>query len=215
MKRIFAWGLPLCLCLIANGCATIGGAPKRPYTQDYAKNLSANESMKRLLGEGLTDQERDKHLFNALSVVDLRYNEFREALASERKHTSSIADAATLAMTVASSLTNSKGVKEHYLQGIALLTGGMNIYDKDYLQSQTITALIAQMDANRKSRMVEILKSIGNSIDRYPGPAAYNDVLLYYQEGTVLGAIMGIQRDAKDTEQSKANEIPALMQQVR
>lgn len=215
MKRTFAWSLALCLGLLVSGCATISGAPKRPYTQDYAKKLTANTSMAELLREGLTEEQRNVHLFNALSVVDLRYNEFREGLASERKHTTSIADAATLAMTVAGSLTKSSGVRENYLQGIALLTGGMNIYDKNYLHSQTIAALIAQMDANRKSRMVEILGSMGGPIERYPGPAAYNDVLLYYQEGTVLGALMGIQRDAKDTEQQKTSEIPALMQQVR
>ena len=51
--------------------------------------------MEELLREGLTEEQRNKHLFRALSVVDLRYNEFQTALASERKHTSSIADAAT------------------------------------------------------------------------------------------------------------------------
>jgi hypothetical protein len=214
MKWAIVRSLIVIAALLGVGCATTTGAPKKPYTEDHVKDLTADQPLKALLGTTLAS-DRNKQTFLALAVVDLRYNEFKQAMEGDRKHTASIADALTLAMTIAGSLTESAGVKQNYLQGIALVTGGMSIYDKNYLYSQTITALVAQMDANRKKKLAEMLKSMGDDIDKYPATAAYNDVLEYYQSGSVLGALMGIQADAKAKEQTIQATIPALMQQVK
>lgn len=205
--------------LIGTGCASTRGAPMSIYSKNHGAELTADEWLKGLTAgkdaeeNALTASTRNQYIFSALAVADVRYSEFRQALVSNKNHTASVSDALVLAMTVAGALTESAGVKANYLQGIALVTGTSAIYDKNYLQSQTVSALIAQMDANRQIKRLDIIKQMTQSIGHYPSAAAYNDVIEYYNAGTVISAIMGIQAAAKVKEEEAVNETAVYLKQ--
>ncbi|RZI72494.1 MAG: hypothetical protein EOP13_14915 [Pseudomonas sp.] len=219
MKGIFCFIVTLVVLLIGTGCASTRGAPRPIYSTNYGASLTADEWLKGLTsgkdseGNGLTGSTRNQHIFSALAVADVRYSEFRQALVGDKNHTASVSDALVLAMTVAGALTESAGVKANYLQGIALVTGSSAIYDKNYLQSQTVSALIAQMDANRQAKRLDIIKQMTQSISHYPSTAAYNDVIEYYNAGTVISALMGIQAAAKGKEQEAIDDTAKFLQQ--
>jgi hypothetical protein len=217
MKRILSILMAALILAVNSGCATTRGSPADIYTKNYGATLSADVPLRALAtgkdtnGNWLSESTRNAHVFAALAVADVRYSEFQQELVSGHNHASSVSDALVLAMTIAGSLTGSAGVKENYLQGIALVTGGRSIYEKNYLQSQTIAALISQMDANRKKKRLEILTQMTQSPTAYPGPAAYNDIMAYYSSGTIIGALMGIQASAKKEAESTQDDIDTLM----
>lgn len=193
------------------GCATFRGAPDLPFESGkvFGKDETQNALKKLASSDPDFDvAERNGQVIKLIAAIDLGYGGFKQQFMAQRQHVGSLSDALILAMTVAGSLTNSAGVKEHYLQGIALVRGGTENYDKNYLLTQTVHALVAQMDASRKQKLQEIYEKMTNSnLVQYPAIAAYNDVLDYYHAGTVLGAILSIQADAKQ----KENEANALL----
>jgi hypothetical protein len=186
-----------------SGCATFRGAPELPFDGDKVFGKDEIQNVLKELADSNTtidETDRDERIIKLIASVDIKYTEFKQQFMANRQHAGSLSDAMTLAMTVAGSLTSSAGVKNNYLQGIALVRGGAENYDKNYLLTQTVHALVAQMDANRKGKLEDIYEKMNRRLDEYPAMAAYNDVLDYYHAGTVLGAIVSIQSDAKEKE---------------
>lgn len=204
----FARCIVLLLALALPGCATFRGAPELPFNDDEVFRKEEVQGVLRDLADPTktTDEAaRNARVIALIAAIDLRYTAFKQNFMASRQHVGSLSDALTLAMTVAGSLTSSAGVKNNYLQGIALVKGGAENYDKNYLLTQTVHALVAQMDASRKQKLDEIYAKLEQaSIADYPAIAAYSDVLDYYHAGSVLGAITSIQADAKQKEQAAA-----------
>ncbi|ANB16236.1 hypothetical protein [Dokdonella koreensis] len=208
-RTVVASALLGTLCF--SGCATgFRGAPKLPFNPEQAYvAFESGKELERLAALGPTDtkEERNELVTRLISAVDLRYSEFKHDFVANRKHASSIADTLTLAMTVAGTLTTSAGVKDHYLAGIALVTGSQGIYDKNYLFAQTVSALIAQMDANRKEKLLEIVTAMSEDMASYPPISAFNDIIDYHHAGSVMGALIAIQRDARKKEEKSAKAL--------
>ncbi len=157
-------------------------------------------------------EARNRSAFKLLALVDIRYSDFRHNLAANKKHSGAATDALLLAMNIAGGLTTSAGVKDSYLAWSSLLHGGSNIYDKDYMFDQTLTALVAQMDANRKARLLDIRRSMSSrTIDEYPGQMALADILDYYHAGTLTGAVAGVQRSAAQQEADAGESLRELV----
>lgn len=76
---------------------------------------------------------------------------------------------------------------------------------------QTTTALVAQMDANRRAKVLEVRTAmVSQSIDDYPGQMALADILDYHQAGTLFGAIAGVQRSAARQDAEAGNSLRRL-----
>lgn len=185
------------------GCATLRGAPELPFDGDKVFDKGEIQIVLKELADSNTTMDgkaRDERIIKLIASIDISYTDFKQQFMANRQRVGSVSDALTLAMTVAGSLTSSAGVKNNYLQGIALVRGGAENYDKNYLLTQTVYALVAQMDASRKQKLEDIYEKMDRDLGEYPAMAAYNDVLDYYHAGTVLGAIISIQSDAKEKE---------------
>lgn len=185
--------------------ATRGAA--KDADKDSADQLSTD-----LCDGVLTEDVRDAMIYEVLGIVDLKYNHFRNSLLSTRNGVNSSAKALTLLATTASSLTGSAGVKQNYNALTQLITGGVEIYDKEFLHSQTLFALVAQMDANRAKSRKTITDRMTNDKVPYSGQQAYNDLLEYFQAGTVLGALLGIQQDARSKEQEENKDRTQILE---
>lgn len=167
-------------------------------TRDASKSGSAHAEEQKKLCDGELDVDvRDAMIYETLGIIDLKYSLFRNELLTNRSGVSSSAKAITLLATTASALTDSAGVKKNYNALTQLITGGVEIYDKEFLHSQTLFALVAQMDANRAKVRNTITNQMTDPDVPYSGQQAYSDLLEYYQAGTILGALLGIQQDAR------------------
>lgn len=213
--------------LILSGCNTLRGAPPTPFTArdvwspDAVKLMVTNLAAPSANVHDDTDQSctklRDSNASQLIAYVDVNYMSYRQSFVFDRQHTNAISDGLQLAMTIAGGLTTSAGVKDNYLAGIGLLTGGEAIYDKTYLFEKTAPALVSQMDASRKLRLGELsAKLMELGCASYPGRVALADIMDYYYRGTVVGAISATQKDAeaKDVRaQEVLNRLNRLNQQ--
>lgn len=198
-------------CLTLASCNTLRGGPEQPFaTKDVWDKNAVKTVVDALSGNVANTPTEDDcvgtrniNAFKMIAYVDVNYLQYRHTLIYDKQHTQAITDGLQLLMTIAGGLTDSTGVKDNYLAGIALLTGGEAIYDKSYLFEKTAPALVAQMDASRKQRLVELLAKLdGLQCSKYPGLVALSDILDYYYIGTLSGAIASTQKDAdsKDTQ---------------
>lgn len=196
------------------GCiSSFRGTPARPFSQAYAKQ-SAEVPMDALL---IVTEASDRNIYirGVMAVIDINYQSFKYSVAANKRHSASVADGLTLLMTIAGTLTGSAGVKQNYLQGIALITGATSIYDKNYLQAQTTSALIAQMETNRARVREIIAEGMSKEINEYPAITAAQNLAEYFDAGTILGALLGIQNDAKESEMRRETSAQNLLKDAK
>jgi len=208
--------------LLLVGCSTLRGAPKLPFeasqvwddkgVKNIVTSLASAKDITNADGGTTTCKViRNDNATKLLAFVDVSYMEFRQTFVFDKQHAEATSDALQLMMTVASTLTNSKGVKENYLAGIALLSGGEVVYDKSYLFDKAAPALVSQMDAARKVRLAEILTRLERlDCDKYSGQVALSEILNYYYTGTVVGAISETQKDAEKKDKEGTDALKAL-----
>jgi hypothetical protein len=205
-----------CACAFAllglTACATFRGAPAPLF--DYQRLEQATAFQPDTLAEELANAgsvpERNAAIRKLLAASDFRYLDFRHDLVANRKHSLAAANGLLLAIDVASTLTESAGVKANYIALSSLVHGGENVFDKEYLFDRTLDALVTQMDANRKSKLVEITVAMGRSLEDYPGHVALADVVDYYQAGTLNAAFVGLQRNANAQEAGDTERLRKL-----
>lgn len=192
------------VCAALSGCVTgLRGAPARPFT---SKNVEAGHyvgavEVRKLIDAG-DKSTRDNAINRLLAVIDVRYMEFRHNVVANRKHLGGGSGLLQLGATVAGGLTDSIGVKDNYLAFSTLLQGGEAIYDKNYLFERTLVTLVTQMDASRKERLAVIRNQMSKGVDEYTGQMALNDVIDYYQSGTLTGAVNAAQIAATDAKKA-------------
>lgn len=194
------------------GCATFNGAPSPPLTSDLVEAEGSFRPVDQLkfLANPADAAERNAAALKLVALVDVRYQEFRTELEANGKHSRSFTAWTRSFITVAATLTNSSGVKDNYLALTTLLNNGEEVYSREYLFEQSLSALIAQMDANRKSQLAVIRESLELPLDTYPGQAALADVMDYFHAGTLNGAIRGAQRAAGREERASDEKLRVL-----
>ncbi len=202
----------LALAMLASGCSTFRGAPKAPVERALieSKEFVDVEAEIKALATTENKNTRNASARKLMALIDIRYMHFRNDIVSNRKHTKSASNALLLATDIAATLTESVGVKDNYIALSALIQGGDTIYDKDYLFDRTIDALVAQMDANRKAKQVDIYRRLVESIEQYPAQAAIADVFDYYYTGTLNGALIGVQQSAAEQERKSEKELLSI-----
>lgn len=200
------------LVLAVSGCSTFRGAPKPLLEQKVVdgKGFVDAEAELRTLATTVDMNQRNAAMLKLMALADVRYMHFRNDIVSDRKNTRSATNGLLLMTDIAATLTKSVGVKDNYIALSALISGGENIYDKEYLLDRTIDALVAQMDANRKARQVEIYRRMDDPVTRYPSQAAFADTLEYYYAGTLNGALIGVQQSAAEQERRSDAELKIL-----
>jgi hypothetical protein len=208
-KRLWACAVLLMAAVLASGCSTFRGAPKPPIERKLIESGEFVDVPTELTMLATTQNKnsRDASVRKLMALIDIRYMHFRNDIVANRRHTKSASNALLLATDIAATLTESVGVKDNYIALSALIQGGDTIYDKDYLLDRTIDALVAQMDANRKAKQVDIYRRLLEPTDQYPGQAAIADVMDYYYSGTLNGALLGVQESAQEQERRSEREL--------
>lgn len=205
------------ILLLLTGCATFRGAPPAPFVvKDVWEKDSIQAAVKSLTGTCPTPANgcavvidnvgRNKNAHLLLALVDTEYRDFVQKLVYEKQHVQASTNFLRLLMTTAGGLTSSIGVKDNYLAGASLLTGGDAIFDNEYLFKETARALAAQMDASRAKMRTAINLKLGLPYPDYPGPSVLADVQAYYRAGTIAQAVTDTQREAAVKQSVEENE---------
>jgi hypothetical protein len=143
---------------------------------------------------------RNNCIFEFLGAIDYQYNLYKEQVFKLANGLNASAD--TLTTVLSAGATGVGGATGQILSGIATgigtLKGTMN---QDVLYNQTITAIIAKMDADRADKLKVILQqmqppSAGATSLPYTMYAASVDLLAYFEAGTVHHAIVDLQTSA-------------------
>lgn len=195
-------------------CATFQGAPKPPFDQSKflgdASPLTLTPEQLDELIHAVDESSRNRLLRQLLSDIDLRYLDFSSGVVASRNRFEFSKNLLMLSSSVASSLTESAGVKANYAALSTLLSGGGAQLDSNFLFSQTSLALVSTMDAQRAVVLAQIRTSMGQSIQEYPGQTAFGDAIRYFRAGTLASAAQELQKSAA----GKAAEEEAIVRNI-
>lgn len=207
------WAILTCVVILSglSGCSTLtaGPAPAFNIDQDIAAlqaHYQSATSITDYYAKGPeTKDRRDEFIVGRLTLYNLQYIRYitqyslsAAQLDSAFEITKLVTD---LSITLGGTL-QSKAVLGAFSGG---LTGAKATIDKNFFEQKTAQALVSQMNAQRKAALVPILTGINEVVARYPLATAIVDLQAYYEAGTLLGALQGIQADAgiKDAEATK------------
>ncbi len=196
MERLL---LVLVACTLS-ACTMMRGAPDEIIDKRYFDNKNSPLALSAAHVEALvypqTIEIRDAMLIRCLSLVDLRYSDFRHSVVANRKHYAAGVDVLQLAAGIAATLTESVAAKTNYAQLSVLLTGSSAVIDSNYLFGQAMLALVSQMDGDRAAIFSDIYGKLDSGLDVYPGISAFQDCVSYYESGTLLSAIIALNKNA-------------------
>lgn len=136
-----------------------------------------------------TNRYRDQVINGRLHVLDRMYDDFIKAIGGEKNGEEIGTDTATIALTSTATLIGPASVKT-ILSGVATgIAGVKGTVDKNLFFQKTISVLIAQMDAQRKTVLLQIRTGQNQSTTQYPLSAALVDIDAYYRAGSLESAI--------------------------
>ena len=145
---------------------------------------------------------RNNCIYEFLGAIDYQYDLYKEQVFKLANGLNASAD--TLTTVLSAGATGVAGNAGRILSGIAAGIGTLKgTINQDVLYNQTITAIIAKMDADRADRLKTILQQMQPSaVAGSPPQPAYTmyaasvDLLGYFEAGTVHHAIVDLQTSA-------------------
>jgi hypothetical protein len=195
--------------LAATGCSSL--LPIKPdvpqFQEPLVEQLSAHYAdPKNVAPEKITTKtERNRVLDDLIFLVDVNYSAFEQDIYAKRAGWSTASDLLVLGLNGTGALMTPVNTVR-ILSGIsAAVTGARASVELNYLQDKSTQALIASMQAGRRTRLVELRKGMTNSLEDYTLGHGLSDLAEYYNAGTLVGALNGIVEDAGD-EKKKADE---------
>jgi len=139
-----------------------------------------------------------------MAVIDAYFKEFQAELVKENVQSEFGIALLGVGIGAAGSL-----VPETASQILSAVSGGLTgaqaAYGKAALYEKTISALLAQMQAGRKTVAAQIFQRWNLDLDQYPMWMTRMDLDAYYFAGTIPGAILGTAADAK-VKETEAND---------
>jgi hypothetical protein len=222
MKSIIDWfgrsvrtGVVAVLAVLATGCATLSGVPdsslKAPLiTSQDEYTLPAECLSQAKIYYLYTKAQRNGWIDGALSCINETYDRFVTELRRSETAWGISTGIADLVFKVASSLTPSAGVKANYTAASLLVTGTDEIINKEAFLEQTVAALTAAMDANRKKALVPIITGMQGDVSAYPIGLAYEQLLAYQRAGSFIEGLKFVTANAREEEDASTRAISEI-----
>jgi len=143
-----------------------------------------------------SEQGRNEFIAGRLSLYNLEYLQFVSKFMLTKAQEESIFDLTATGLGLATTIAGAAQTKAILGAVTTALTGTRSSFDKNFFNEQTASALITQMNAQRKAALVPLLKGMKASIADYPLSSAIVDLDDYQSAGTIQGALEGVQTDA-------------------
>lgn len=222
--------LPLVCALLLGGCGHFGAAIRGepdfpeagmlpPETQvitaaaqnapsagfDWSHSTNCNAAIQKdnqgiLPTDPIYRVARNNCIEEFIGAIDYQYNAYKEEVFKLANGINASTDAmGTILSAGAAAAGGSTGrILSGITAGMGTLKGNLN---QDVLYNQTITAIIAKMDADRADRLKVILQQMQTPAPASTAPpytmyAASIDLLAYFEAGTVHHAIVDLQSTA-------------------
>ena len=204
-----AWCASLAAALC--GCAA-NNAPKAPLTEDIIVQYE-NEFTQQSTQPVGSVKKRNELISKELTVINMRYAEFIGDTIAAKKNKDLVTDMGTMTMNLVSTAIGATGVKTVLSAMSAGLRGGSEATDRN-LYEKSFSSLVSQMNADRKKILVYIVGGMGKGLDEYPWSQAVDDLMSYYNAGTLQGVMNSIQKDAGNKEMDADRKIEELRAQA-
>lgn len=204
--------------LLLTGCASIEGYPDRSvdveaelssligyFQPEVIKNYNEkkNESEKRIY--------RDEVVHGRIRAINLQFNEFLKKISKESKSLDIGADSIVLLLSGAGAIVPATSTQAILAATSGAVTGIKSSIDEKVYYEKTISALISQMIATRKTILASIYMGLDLDTTKYPLMKALIDIEDYYQAGTLLGATTVIVKKAGVEKEKADQELKSLL----
>ncbi len=137
---------------------------------------------------------RDEYVNAKISTIDLHFGEFEKSLFTEGVGGGIATDWIKLALGGAGAVIAS--ASQALSAAAAGVEGAKASFDKQAFFANTMTTLLAAMDANRKTVQVKIRQGLDQPVTSYSLTQAFADLEDYYLAGTIPGALISINADS-------------------
>lgn len=181
--------------LLLTGCSgVLKGQPNPMQFQGLlVKALVKKYSKPNAIPTGsVSFEERNRILNDFIYLTDVNFHKFTAAIYQGRALFETGNDITLLGLSGAGALVPAAATKA-ILAAIAGGIAGAHVsINKNFFQERATAALIAKMEASRKSVLAQILKSMKESVADYPLSRGFSDITDYYNAGTIIGALNDI-----------------------
>lgn len=208
--------LSIVVCSLLMAC---GGMPPRPkaldviystYEQNRIAHYKAQIERMDISAIAASDGKRNDVMNDLILIIDNNYYRIEKSLYGHKSWADFGGSVLGTGLSTASTLSGAKDVKTTLSALVTAIESTKTSFNKDILQGQTMIAITAQMRKLRAEKMLEIRKSMKQSIVDYPLSQGLNDLMNYYSAGTFIAALQSLSEDAaagkKNAEQATQAE---------
>lgn len=197
--------LVLLLALVTlAACAAVTGYPGQPDSLPTTVTSLDQTTLKALVAEynnpGTSADRRmairNQIIYSDISQIDQNFNDFKVSINRQQNLLSIGTDFVSLTLAGLGATIGDAGTKAALAAASAGVIGAKASIDKDVLYQKTVTALVTEMEAGRSFVFAKMLTSMNSDVTKYPLEAASKDLQDYYQAGTLINALEGVNESA-------------------
>ncbi|PXW86047.1 hypothetical protein C8R34_11626 [Nitrosomonas sp. Nm84] len=218
MRLISKFLLITFITVILTGCALLKGTPDAPIDVDRVaerieKNLAnindvqLDPSTKTENKIQITKETRDGRINSAFILINLRYQKFVNNSGLQHRAKTMASEFTQLSLNLAGTAVGGAGLKTLLAALSAGISGTNLAFEKTFIYESTVPALIMQMNADRAVIRNQILNRMQQGVADYTWEAAVNDLIEYYNAGTLQNAISSIKKNAGAIEKQMEENI--------
>ena len=185
------------------GCSSLSGMPARTSSVETELNALAGyfspaviTTFQNTSGNSAKKRYRDEVIAARIRAIDLNFNQFAQNISAEHKKFNIGADSTVLLLGAAGAVSTVTSTQAIPAATSATVTGVKSSIDKNAYFDTTLTALLSQMQANRKKVLLTIYTNMQRDVNAYPLMRALVDLEDYFQAGTIIGAVSEITQQA-------------------
>lgn len=209
-------GIAVLIALLLGGCSPLRGSPKETIVSSdaieaLAKTFNLSGNIEAYNAPGATEPvkraARDKLVDCGIALIDARYSEFVKKFTASKKTTDTLAEVGSMGLNTAGALMTPSST----VRILSALAGGVTAtntsYTKNFFYEKSVVVLIRQMNASRRSVLVDLLKGRRSDTSSYSLTDALRDLGRYYEAGTFEGSLDAITQSAAEEAKQADQEI--------
>jgi hypothetical protein len=185
-----------------SACASV---PRKAAVDSLGPDAEPATRLTTLVGS-YDETSRNRWIEFNLIRIDEEYFASERRLQALKTRWNVGSSAAALLFNVASSLTNSAGVKANYVAYNSLAVGGNAIVSKEEFLEQSVNTLISAMEGRRAETRKRVRIGMSRPIGEYTLSDAYYDLLEYDKAGTLVQGISFAAEATKKESQKQAQD---------
>jgi hypothetical protein len=211
----------VCLVSSATACGAIRGYPENPEDNDAAiGKLSASAEAARMQYEEAVNTQvrtalRNRIAYAKLQIQEILFTNFQSQLWSDNNIFNTGGDLVLLILSGLGATTGDATTKAALSAASAGIVGARGVISKDIFYQRTLTAILAQMSANRDRVKAVILDNLNKKDDvTYPIAAAEMDLQVLQRASGIANAVQNITQVAVTQKELAAEEVNAARQGI-